>query len=626
MARMHPDDIEDYETATEGEKRVFRFIKEAARPHKDFICWYEPPIGSSGKKPDFILFGKKLGLLILEVKDWTSKQIISYNPHQYTILISGKKEKKTNPDKQAKGYVNTLQERLRQVPEFLSAHPKYMGNLEIPIGRMVVFPNISKDEYAESNFKWFIDSERCLFRDDLDVAGEILFDTSGRKFRERISKTFPFSFKGLAPKDIDTLSLIIWPEGKIELPPRQGPGKARFQREVLNLDESQARVALRLGPGHQIIKGPPGSGKTLVLVHRCCHLCKYNPKVKKILLACYNIALVGYLKRLIQEKGLGIGTNGIEVCHFYELCGRILGEPVHYENEESEYYDLVTQEAFEKVMKDQSHVEAFDAILVDEGQDFDEVMLKILLNLLKPGGDLVISLDAYQDLYRRKLSWKSVGIKASGRTRHLKVVYRNTVEIFDSTQRFIGETTKIQKQLALLPYDFVFHGDVPELHRFGNLEDLESFLAHDLKRCIAGEGYKRSEIAVVYDDKVYGPSRFAYDNRALPMRILNKMETSGIPTAWISQDVRSKEMYDITTDRVSLISIHSSKGLDFDLVYLVGIDHIRATEESKDALASLVYVAMTRAKYRLVIPYIEETDLIKRMKESIKGVKSMLDS
>ena len=545
----------------------------------------------------------------------TANHFIQPSPVYHPYL--GESEKKTNPDKQAKGYVNALQERLRQVPEFLSTHPKYMGKLEIPIGRMVVFPNISRDDYAESNFKWFIESERCLFKDDLDAAGEILCDTSGRKFHEKISKVFPFPFKGLTQKDIDTLSLIIWPEGKIELPPRQGPGKARFQREVLSLDESQARLALRLGTGHQIIKGPPGSGKTLVLVHRCCHLCKYSPQVKRILLACYNIALVGYLKRVIQEKGLGIGTNGIEVFHFYELCGRILGEPVHYENEESEYYDLVAQEALETVLKEKSRIEPFDAILVDEGQDFDEGMLKVLLNLLKPGGDLVISLDVYQDLYRRKASWKSLGIRASGRTRHLKMVYRNTVEIYDSTQRFIGKSPKTEKQLALLPYDFAFHGDLPALQRCGNLEEIESFLVQDLKRCIEGEGYKRSEIAVIYDDKVYGPSRFAYDNRALPMRILSKLETSGIPTTWISQDVRSKEMYDITTDRVSLISIHSSKGLDFDLVYLVGIDHIRAMKDTKKSLISLVYVAMTRAKYRLVIPYVEETELIKRIKECL---------
>ena len=59
---------------------------------------------------------------------------------------------------------------------------------------------------------------------------------------------------------------------------------------------------------------------------------------------------------------------------------------------------------------------------------------------------------------------------------------------------------------------------------FRRPEEIESFLADDLKRCIEKEGYKRSEIAVIYDDKIYGPSRFAYDNRALPMRILKKLE------------------------------------------------------------------------------------------------------
>jgi hypothetical protein len=67
MAKMYPDDIENYETATEGEKRVFRFLREAARPDKAFICWYEPAIGSTGKEPDFILYGKRLGILVLEV-------------------------------------------------------------------------------------------------------------------------------------------------------------------------------------------------------------------------------------------------------------------------------------------------------------------------------------------------------------------------------------------------------------------------------------------------------------------------------------------------------------------------------------------------------------------------------
>jgi hypothetical protein len=38
MARMHPEDIEVLESATAGEKKVFRFLRDAARPDKDIIA------------------------------------------------------------------------------------------------------------------------------------------------------------------------------------------------------------------------------------------------------------------------------------------------------------------------------------------------------------------------------------------------------------------------------------------------------------------------------------------------------------------------------------------------------------------------------------------------------------
>ena len=191
------------------------------------------------------------------------------------------------------------------------------------------------------------------------------------------------------------------------------------------------------------------------------------------------------------------------------------------------------------------------------------------------------------------------------------------MQIFEFTQRFLGERPDPEKQLSLLPYDFAFHGDVPELIFFQDNEEAEDFLIKDIEEVISQEEYKKSEIAVIYDDKVYSTDLFAYDNRALPMRILRRLEAYGIPVSWVSQDARAKEMFDVTTDRVSLISIHSSKGLDFDLVYLVGVDHIHPTDQSRNTLTSLIYVAMTRAKYRLVIPYVEESELIKSMKDCL---------
>jgi hypothetical protein len=617
MAKMHPERIEDSAGATEGERRVFRFLKEAARPDKDFICWHEPPIGAKGKEPDFVLFCRTLGLLVLEVKDWSSPQIISYTPEEFKIRVKEKTWKKRSPDKQAKGYVNALMEVLKEVPEFRVEVGAHAGGLKIPIARMVIFPRIERDEFFDRGLQWLIPMERVMVKEDLASEGQILNDESGRKFKERISGAFPFRYGGLTPSEINKLSSLIWHEAQIKLPLRKGRGKTRFRREVQALDEAQASLARRLKSGHHIIKGPPGSGKTLVLVHRCCHLRQYHPQKKNILLVCYNIALVSYLKRLIQEKGIGVGNGGIHVSHYYELCSKILGEPIQFENEDNEYYDMIVEETISRVAKGVSRLDQFDAILIDEGQDFSNQMLKALLGLLRSGGDLVIALDSYQDLYSRRGPWKSLGIQAVGRTSYMGKVYRNTSEIFNFTQRFIGESEKFEQQLALLPDDHALHGDPPELHQFSDFDEAENFLIEDLSKCLDQGEYKRSEVAVIYDDKVYGFDRFAYDNRALPMRVHKKLEASGIPTTWVSQDVRAKEMYDVTTDRVSLISVHSSKGLDFDLVYLVGVDRIQPSEITRAYLTNLIYVAMTRAKYRLVIPYERETEFIKRMKHCL---------
>jgi hypothetical protein len=35
--------------------------------------------------------------------------------------------------------------------------------------------------------------------------------------------------------------------------------------------------------------------------------------------SCFNIALVSYLRRLIQQKGVGLGEGGVHVYHFFEL-------------------------------------------------------------------------------------------------------------------------------------------------------------------------------------------------------------------------------------------------------------------------------------------------------------------
>ncbi len=102
MARMQPEEIEDMENLTEGERKVLRFLREAASPDSDFIGWYEPAIGEQGREPDFILFGNQHGLLVLEVKDWLIDQIGEADSHHVKISIGGREESKTNLGRQVK--------------------------------------------------------------------------------------------------------------------------------------------------------------------------------------------------------------------------------------------------------------------------------------------------------------------------------------------------------------------------------------------------------------------------------------------------------------------------------------------------------------------------------------------
>jgi superfamily I DNA and RNA helicase len=99
------------------------------------------------------------------------------------------------------------------------------------------------------------------------------------------------------------------------------------------------------------------------------------------------------------KKKVPLGENGVELLHFFELCEKILGEPVAFENEETAYYNLVVSEA---LGKSANFTERYDAVLVDEGQDFSDDMFRIVFSLLNPATNhLSIALDDNQNIYRK---------------------------------------------------------------------------------------------------------------------------------------------------------------------------------------------------------------------------------
>src|SRR5437763_3284252 len=76
----------------------------------------------------------------------------------------------------------------------------------------------------------------------------------------------------------------------------------------------------------------------------------------------------------------------------------------------------------------------------------------------------------------------------------------------------------------------------------------------------------------------------------------------------------TSEGIEVAPDRVNLLTLHSTKGLEFSRVYIVGVEDfqipgLRETKENRQAeieeARRLVYVGMTRAQERLVLTRVE---------------------
>jgi len=83
-----------------------------------------------------------VGLLIFEVKDWTLEQIVEANPQTFTLTLGERHESRKNPLQQAREYLQSVMDRIREDGRLVSRDPEHYGKPKIPIGVGVVFPNI----------------------------------------------------------------------------------------------------------------------------------------------------------------------------------------------------------------------------------------------------------------------------------------------------------------------------------------------------------------------------------------------------------------------------------------------------------------------------------------------------
>lgn len=82
--------------------------------------------------------------------------------------------------------------------------------------------------------------------------------------------------------------------------------------------------------------------------------------------------------------------------------------------------------------------------------------------------------------------------------------------------------------------------------------------------------------------------------------MVQALREAGIPCEW-PQETKKGRHFDPGHASVKVLTMHSSKGLEFPVVAIPGIGYMPHAKEPPEDEARLLYVAMTRAMDRLLL-------------------------
>ena len=94
------------------------------------------------------------------------------------------------------------------------------------------------------------------------------------------------------------------------------------------------------------------------------------------------------------------------------------------------------------------------------------------------------------------------------------------------------------------------------------------------------------------------------------------MKSVQTPVEWLNEDSNSKR-YKPETQSVKLLTMHSSKGLKFPVVFIAGVGFMPNRSEPIANEARLLYVAMTRATEYLELSCDRDSTFVKRLERVV---------
>ena len=603
---------------TAGEKRV----AEILRTQLDDACmvWYDIPVGKKRRYPDFVILHPRRGLLFLEVKDWKTTTFKNISSTSAQILTSKGMSTEANPLEQARAYSMEVINMLQADKALQQIEGLHKGRLKIPYGHGVVLSHIPRKNMFAA---LAADAREKVLPDHLVLYQEDLHDgVNAETIQEQLWGMFPYQFgEALSAAEVDRVRWHLFPEIRIDAMALQGQLFAEeplaeavetvFKRSVNSetvntvaqsehipdvikvMDMQQEQLARNLGSGHRVIHGVAGSGKTLILAYRCQYLALQA--TKPILVLCFNVTLAAKLRAMMVSKGLG---DKVQALHFHDWCAEQLRQhEVAVMEGEGKIFDRQVDSVLQAVADGRIPTEQYGAILIDEGHDFAAEWLQVVTQMLdREEESLLLLYDDAQSIYRRgglNFTLSSVGIKAQGRTSILRLNYRNSREILAFAAAFANaywqnQDVQDEDQIPVIaPEAAGISGPEPVVYQ---CVDFASE-AEKAVKCIQAwqkKGLALNKVAIL-----------AY-TKDQAKQVSEALAAQGIDTQLLLAS-RSKKAYQPHNNSVAIMTLHSSKGLEFSHVVVMGVGQMGKTADRISADARVLYVGLTRAQRALVV-------------------------
>jgi hypothetical protein len=626
VAELIPPSIQHLKVASSGERKVYQLLEHVFQD-ENAIIWHEPK--ALNRYTDFIVWLPNHGLLVIEVKDWSKDRFKTLNPESFTGNFYNNNKNihsVQNPELQVRKCMLNILNQFKKTTVFSQSSGPYQGNVKFPISSCVVYTELKKLEADEIglSFPAISTAHKTIYKDDLRLVSE------NKTFKQKLINAFQdvsFPFQLLTYAEEKFLRYMIFPEIRVNEFKQDELFKIEPQ-EVKALDLSQESIAKNIGDGHRILKGVAGSGKTLVLSCRAKYLKTIYPEYK-ILVVCYNNSLCNHLRQMFGDEF----NNKLEVTNFHSLVKNITSANLSMlKNEkQTDYNSRVGQILLDHLEQQElAECEKYDAILIDEGQDFAQEWIIGLSKLVKAEtNNILFCYDPAQNIFnRKKPSWRSLGLQVQGKKPvELYKCYRNTKEILDIAKAFLNPKSLESLQNNSDEYDRVLDpdtgecktGEYPSIYHENDVRHLADLIARKIRQVIKS-GVAARDIAVLQ-------AKSAEYDVFIPE--LNTKLLTYLPEtkAEFIFSIAEKKALDLQKNTIKIMNVESSKGLEFPYVFFVGMDYMPRLGENRDVDSErkLAYVGMTRAQNKLFILGCENKGFLTDVKSIYEQTACIVD-